>query len=627
MTVQPVHFVGYPDGPPGWLKSPVAARLLAHGTKFIPTPGKFDSVVVEETFDRFARSCHFRLYFGDEAMTAHTAQFRVPNPAYELPRHVMNSPAHVQLSVQLTALREQLVPSFKRASKYVAQSRKFVTNVSIQERRVLQRLRADSSLVIKPADKNLGLCVISREWYLSEGLRQLASPNYQVVEDFDIADMCSDLRVFLWTHKEHMHALEHKWLLHALAGGKHKLPVFYMLPKLHKCPVVGRPIVASCAWVFAPLSQWISYHLNPVVQTMDTVLVSTAVLVTDLQRIHLPPATDVHFVSADVSDMYNNIPVSQAIVAVGGLLRRRLPSGLAEAIVDALELVLNNNYFTFSGVVYHQTSGIAMGTSCAPPLAQLFMAILEQDLRASLRSGWPSYYKRYIDDAFIIFIGPLHELERFLHALQHLHQNLRWTFIVSKKAVAFLDLNIWIDQRKQLGYSVHSKALNAFQYIPRFSFHPPATARGWILTELYRIRRNSSTETARLHACRHFYRRLRARGHTAQFLTAVFESEASRLQQPDSDISAATQYMVIPFNRAASIWPYRQIIRDWHASISKDFFQAAPAVAFSTRASLGRMVIKAEVPYIEDIEICLSEDEWDIEIDLSEDEEVTSIAS
>ena len=539
----------------------------------------------------------------------------------------MNSPAHLQLSTQLTALREKLVPSFKRVSEYVSKSRKFVTNVSIQERRMLQRLRTDSSLVIKPADKNLGLCVMSREWYLSEGLRQLASSTYQVVHHFNIADMCSSLEGFLREHKKHIHVLEWKWLLHALEAGNHKLPAFYMLPKLHKCPVVGRPIVASCAWVFAPLSQWISYHLNPVVQTMDTVLISTANLITDLQSINFPPDADVHLVSADVSDMYNNIPVSQAILAVGGLLRRRLPAGLVEAIVAALGLVLNNNYFTFCGEVYHQTSGIAMGTSCAPPLAQLFMALLEQDLRASLRSAWPLYYKRYIDDAIIVFVGSRTELDRFLYALQRLHQNLRWTSTVSRRTVVFLDLHIWIDQRKQLGYSTHSKALNAFQYIPRSSFHPPATARGWILTELYRIRRNSSTEVARLRACRHFFRRLRARGHTASFLTSVFTFESSRFEHPTNDKPSATQYMVIPFTRAASIWPYRQIVRDWHASISKDFFHTAPALAFSTRPSLGSMVIKADLPFIEDIEISLSEDEWDIEIVLSEDEEIVSFAS
>ena len=72
-------------------------------------------------------------------------------------------------------------------------------------------------------------------------------------------------------------------------------------------------------------------------------------------------------------------------------------------------------------------------------------------------------------------------------AVQAMHPNLRWTFTVSQKAVAFLDLSIWIGRDGRLGYSMHTKALNAFQYIPFSSFHDPSVARGWILTELFRI--------------------------------------------------------------------------------------------------------------------------------------------
>ena len=40
--------------------------------------------------------------------------------------------------------------------------------------------------------------------------------------------------------------------------------------------------------------------------------------------------------------------------------------------------------------------------------------------------------------------------------------------------------NLVVQQPGRLGYSVHTKALNAFQYIPPFSFHEPSVARGWI---------------------------------------------------------------------------------------------------------------------------------------------------
>ena len=103
-----------------------------------------------------------------------------------------------------------------------------------------------------------------------------------------------------------------------------------------------------------------------------------------------------------------------------------------------------------------------------------------------------------------------------------MHPNLRWTSVVSQKAVAFLNLAIWLDRDGRLGYSVHTKALNAFQYIPPYSFHAPAVSRGWILTELFRIRRNSSTELARIYACHKFFKRLRKRGYAAGFLWSVF---------------------------------------------------------------------------------------------------------
>ena len=68
-----------------------------------------------------------------------------------------------------------------------------------------------------------------------------------------------------------------------------------------------------------------------------------------------------------------------------------------------------------------------------------------------------AYNKRYIDDSIAIFKGPRDELDSFLAALQAMHPNLRWTSVVSQKAVAFLDLTIWLGRDGRLGYSMHTK--------------------------------------------------------------------------------------------------------------------------------------------------------------------------
>ena len=138
--------------------------------------------------------------------------------------------------------------------------------------------------------------------------------------------------------------------------------MFYSLSTLHKDPIKGRPIVTSRAWPFMPQSQWIAHHLNKVLEFRDIVLASTVSIFTELRAFATPHDGDaVYLVTADVLDMYDIIPVDQASLAVGSmLLHRNFSPQLAAAITEALELVMDNNYFSFDGGTYSQTAGIAM---------------------------------------------------------------------------------------------------------------------------------------------------------------------------------------------------------------------------------------------------------------------------
>ena len=620
LTVRPVHFVGFPEGPPAWLQTPAASRLLARGAKFIPTPRVTSVCDIGQAFDYFARSTHLRLYFGDTPMDKHTRQFRIPNPGWQLPPDVRESEEHRNLAAHLARLKQQILSTYERAYEFASTSRKFRRNLTTSEVRVMRSLRTSRELVIKPADKNLGLCVMTIDWYVAEGNRQMRAGNCEQTRDFSMAAMLSRFDTFIAAHGQSISYTEARWLGHQRLTGQFRLAVFYMLPKLHKTPIKGRPIVASRAWVFTPLSQWLAYHLNEVLETCDTVLSSTASIITKLRSFASPLDGDVYLVTADASDMYNNIPVDQAILAVGSLLlRRNRPQQLVAAVKAGLELVLKNNFFTFNGNTYRQTAGIAMGTPCAPPLAQLFVATLEETLRASLGQQWPALYVRYIDDGFAIVKGHRDQLDTFMAEVQAMHPNLRWTFTVSQKAVAFLDLTIWLGRDGRLGYSVHSKALNAFQYIPPFSFHAPSVARGWILTELFRIRRNSSTELARLYAGHKFFKRLRKRGYSPGFLSSVFTFEVARRDEVAQPARCSRQYLVVPYDRTASVWPYRSVLQEWYDSVPRTLVGAAPGVAFRRSATLGSRVVKAQLPggaalsnSDDDIDIVLSDTEDDV---------------
>ena len=65
---------------------------------------------------------------------------------------------------------------------------------------------------------------------------------------------------------------------------------------------------------------------------------------------------------------------------------------------------LSMNYFLFNGSIYQQIDGVAMGSPLGPSLANAFLAHYEQvwldDCPVEFK---PVYYKRYVDDIFVLF--------------------------------------------------------------------------------------------------------------------------------------------------------------------------------------------------------------------------------
>ncbi|XGW22287.1 hypothetical protein V3C99_004927, partial [Haemonchus contortus] len=67
-------------------------------------------------------------------------------------------------------------------------------------------------------------------------------------------------------------------------------------------------------------------------------------------------------------------------------------------VKDLIEAALECNIFCFDNKFYKQKRGLAMGNRVAPVLAVIFLDHIE---KSSLTSGI-LFYKRYIDDVFVI---------------------------------------------------------------------------------------------------------------------------------------------------------------------------------------------------------------------------------
>jgi hypothetical protein len=156
-------------------------------------------------------------------------------------------------------------------------------------------------------------------------------------------------------------------------------------------------------------------------------------------------------VTIDTVGLYSNIPQGQAIHCMEDALNTR-PKILKNSVptiflMNLLTLVLTLNIFTFANALFKQLWGIAMGTFCAPTVANMFLGVFEKDLlkRAPGRQHiYKNFWKRYIDDILLIWTGTEEELKKFLAFIDTLHPTIKFTsdYDFQTKSVSFLDTRI-----------------------------------------------------------------------------------------------------------------------------------------------------------------------------------------
>ena len=82
-----------------------------------------------------------------------------------------------------------------------------------------------------------------------------------------------------------------------------------------------------------------------------------------------------------------------------------------------LELSVFNNLFLFNGQYYRQIDGLGMGLPLSPTLANIFLCFHENNwLNACPIEFKPIFYRRYIDDTFLIFNDVSH-VQKFMDYL------------------------------------------------------------------------------------------------------------------------------------------------------------------------------------------------------------------
>ena len=177
-------------------------------------------------------------------------------------------------------------------------------------------------------------------------------------------------------------------------------------------------------------------------------------------------------VCLDVTSLYPNIPNHEGLVAVAKTLFEETPDHdiSPQDLLQLIKLVLHKNNFEFNGEDFLKVGGTAMGTKVAPSYANIFMAKLEEKLLKDAPYPIP-FWKRFIDNIFMIFPHSESCLEEFMRYLNNAHPTIKFTETHSKVNAVMLDTRV-IRQGDGFITDLHVKETDTHSYLHYQSCHP-----------------------------------------------------------------------------------------------------------------------------------------------------------
>ena len=125
---------------------------------------------------------------------------------------------------------------------------------------MFKELSENPEIVIRKADKRSAVVVMNTD-YLHEGYRQLSDTKfYPKLQNDPTEDIANKVRQTL-THMKHKALISEKNFEH-LSPDMYSEAKFYMLPKIHKKGVPGRPICSSVNHPTSKISKLLDDHIK-----------------------------------------------------------------------------------------------------------------------------------------------------------------------------------------------------------------------------------------------------------------------------------------------------------------------------------------------------------------------------
>ena len=465
--------------------------LLSLGPKFVPTTTSTDEQTKIDILN-FSRSILLKAQFYNSTTSDDSLIYPVSS--------------YLPYSTNYKVLKSVVTDLEELASDKERLKRTEVTdNLSVEERRGLQKLQDSKTAIFIEADKGGAPVWLDRQHYKDLMEAKLNTPVYQQLDDN--VDYFINVRLSVLTKKYH-HMLTKKERL-AITNFDYKSTNIYGVPKIHKSKIL-KEAVKTCQSSVLHSPQPADLTLRIIFGGPKNPTTGLASLVDALLKPFLPKIQarvqdvfefirkipvfspdDLPFIelwSVDVKDMYPSIEHTLGQEAIKYWIEKYpelLPSRFSkEFVIEALIFVLQNNTGYFDGKFYKQTIGTATGIKPAGTYADLVMGYLEIGLFSQLKNlkgkkvahyFW-QYYRRYLDDGQIMWDNRLGDFQDIFTLMNNSHPKLKFTCEHSQDSLVYLDVTI-LKTANGIKTEIYQKDTDIDTILPYDSSHPRHTVK------------------------------------------------------------------------------------------------------------------------------------------------------
>ena len=393
----------------------------------------------------------------------------------------------------MSVIKARLLDTALTSYQNFSRDREPPENLTFSEFKALKRLSKNKDIVIQKADKGNTVVILDKCSYI-RAIEEILNDNSK----FSKLDIPTGKEINHIVNLEKRITSELKLLkdreiidksiYKSIKPVGSRPGILYGLGKIHKETRNGippfRPILSAIGTPTYNLAKFLLKFLTP----------STANEFTVIDSFHFAEEisqqdSNLHMASLDVDSLFTNIPLEETIdICVDNLYsdNENPPNIPKHNFRNLLNIATKETFFMFNNKYYKQVDGVAMGSPLGPALANIFMCSFENKwLRDCPNDFKPVFYRRYIDDIFVLFSSPDHA-DKFREYLSSKHPNIK--FSIEKEedgCLPFLDVNIFRENDK-FATNVYRKKTFSGVYTNFKSFIPETYKIGLIKSLLFR---------------------------------------------------------------------------------------------------------------------------------------------